>query len=395
MLLNMKRSFLLFLLLCVAVVASAQDRVHLKEAQQLKVNGTTYEAKAGEGFRLRAIDKRNLTIELYDSLLVKVRREDVVESDAPLLILQNAPMFLTGDDAYHPQAHKEAIIAGAEVKKGERLAVLGHERGVYLVKNAQGIEGWINRDVVMPMLNNVISGNRQKVPVTEGTKTETIPPGGKMIPLERSGDKWRVRTADGFDGWTDRYIITENDLRGGLYKLLWNLCNWSNKGFLAWVLVALIYGLGLVVWAAAPGILVYWLVVKIKYIPNFICKVLLAGILLIFYFLSGMSILALPPMDSSTGWTIAIGLICLGMGFTTISTYWNTITAERCPYWKCHAVGDYTITDMTTREWDEITTTTTTYSDGHKNTSSNTEHKVAATYYKRCNVCGTEWTSGS
>ncbi len=405
------------ILLCVLLAASAaqaQDKVHLKEHHSFKDGRTIiYEGVTGEGFRLREVGKKRLKVELPDSTVVELERSAVSESQEALIAARNCHLSSSVYGASNPdtESGKENYIH--DIKAGSILHVEHIGRYTFSVRSDRDSTGYVDEECLLPQMYNMVSSYRRKVFLDKNIKdvdnathkrntsgddvlesASMVRPGGRMIPLEVSGEYMKLRDAAGNEGWTrSAEVMPEKFLPGGVYKMMWNLCNWSGRNLFTEILVILIYIAGLMLWVMVPAYAVYWLVVRIKFIPNWICKWLIVGVTLIYFLFGGIRMLSMPPMDHNTYWSVIVGFYILGLGITAWTIFCRKVTNERCPYWKCHAVGDYTVVDSKTSEYDEITTTTTTHSDGHKTKKQSTRRVSVTTYLKECNRCATTWTA--
>jgi len=412
--------FFLFVLLSVQTVY-AQDSVHLKSDYTFKSDGKViYEGKANESFRLREIGKKILKIELPDATIVEIDKRKVVEKKDMLTVMQDCYVFSEKHKSYRELDTKNKKYIVDTLKAG--MVVLRKEVVVHSVsyseirvKTPKGVVGYVDMECVRADMYNVMSMSNQEIylynvkdPEKEGLKAQIekkgnalphsflIPPDNKFIVIDLVKPYVKLRMLDGREGWTLKENVKLDDGSGytgsgpsWFYIFLEKLCKWGAKGFWSGAIVFLLYAVGLFAYAFIPIALINYPVIRIKWMPNWICKFLIWVIPLPFFLFSGMSLLMLPPFRGD-GWAVPLAILCVvyvvAIVFRTMSGFSGFITHERCP--KCHCLEDNTLIDENDREY--LKTTTTTYDDGRKEQKKETIIMVDQT--KQCNQCGRIWS---
>ncbi len=389
--------------------ARAQDKIHLKEPYAFKDGKTTlYEGSSGEAFRLRAIGKKSLTVELPGAALAEVPAAMVSEAPGVLVAARDCHLNSEVWGAANPDKEESKATYIQPVKAGDILEVAQIQRHIFKVKSSQGNIGYADPACLRPQLMNIVTSWRRDVylhPDLQGAKAAAegghmaksdaqkkalkIPSGGKMIALEVSGEYTKLRDADGNEGWVRSIeVMPEDFMPKGFYRVLWKLSNWSGTGFFPGLIGFLLYLAMLFAFFFLPALASYQLV-HVKLLPNWLCKLMIVVLTFIPYCIIGFKMLDLPPMDHNVYWQVGGGFFMLGSGLLCWTLFRRHVTNERCP--ECHAVGDYEVIDSDTQQYKE--TTTTTYGDGSK-TKKHRYYSVT-TYLKQCNQCNTTWWAGN
>jgi len=411
--------FFLFVLLSLQTTY-AQDRVHLKNNYTFKSDGKViYKGKANESFRLREIEKKILKIELPDATIVEINPKNILEKRGYFTVMQDCYVFSEKKKSYKEWDVKNKKFIVDSLKAG--MVVLHKENFIYSVsfsefrvKTPKGIFGYVDANYLRPDLYYAVTLSNLEIylynikdPVSEGLKaliekkganlanSFLIPPDTKFIVIDLVKPYVKLRTIDGREGWgfkenikTDFELKSLTDRIPWLYNFLSNLCKWGAKGFWSGALVFLLYAVILFLYAFVPVALIAYPVIRIKWMPNFICKFLIWIIPLPFFLITGMSLLMYPPFRGD-GWAVPLAILCVvwvvAVVFKTMSGFSGFITHERCP--KCHCLEDNTVLDENSREY--VETTTTTYGDGRKDEKK--KNIVMVDIVKQCNQCGRIW----
>ena len=414
----------LLLLLFASQTIFAQDKVHLKEDYNFKRKGTViYSGAANEGFRLRAISKKILTVELPDASLAEIKPKFVMEAMDKLTIMQDCDVFSEEKKSYKELDEKnkkfifETIAAGTEVLHKKPIITVGRYNE-YRVLTPSGKKGYVDAERVLNNLRYMVRMSLHDIYLFDVKNPHTaniqeqdkyrdgnipgtafyVDSGAKMIVIDLVKPYVKLRTPDGREGWalTDDLRVYDDDeyiaspfYNSWLSKVLGKICTWSaNGGFLRTILVFLLYVVLLSVYAIVPVRLCYYSI-YVKWLPNFICKLILWTFPLLFFFVSGMDIIKYPPFRHSVPLKTLCVLYVAYLVYLNITMCIGGINIFRCA--KCKTVADHNLIDEKSESWTE--TKTTKYSDGRKNVEENEITEIQSLY--QCINCGYQWWTSS
>ena len=408
----------------------AQDKVHLKNDYLFKQNGQIlYEGKANESFRLRAISKKRLQVELPDKSIVEISPKEVLED-------RNKFVVEIDCDLREKESKKSEVIE--HLKKGDTVTfnkafVHSTCNARYRVKTAAGNVGFADKKFVRPTLRYVIAMNspfwylklserkdKNMVDIIQWEHVSTIVINKdddqatrqkkkqeaakerdqaikdrvheNYIPLKIEGEFIRLRAvSDGQEGWVRAESVKMNDIDD--YIVL-NLFNWVwlhdvlshiQLSSYSWVNYIIFLVMG-IIWAYCPFLIVFKIFVKRKWVRNGMLTFLLVLLPGLLYLLAVDDLRKyLVYLAPGTFVNLIYPLLVLVGIYLSFKKFRHNIIMDRCS--KCRSYKQNTILDV---DSDSATTITAReYSDGRK-TEQKTNVYITRTL-KRCDICGAEW----
>ena len=398
----MKKVFVKHFLIAVFAVSAAfsvqaifaQDKVHLKEDYSFKKDGeTVYQGKADEAFRLREISNKSLKIELPDASIVEIAAKKVLEEKDRMIVMQKCNVFSESKMSFKELTDKnkgyiiETLTAGTVVQQKKTLVheLLARE---YRIETPEGQIGWVDAACVRNDLRYLIALDSKdiylfnvkdphSVDIPENseqarTKIGNAPRnaffaegGEKFIIIDMNKPYVKLRTSDGKEGWArsrDLKVYTDDEYTSISFYSNWldsklvQLCAWTEKGTFQKIVVLLIYAILLFIYAWVPIHLFYYPFILIKWLPNFVCKMMYWTFPMPFFFLSGMDLIKYAPLNYNVPMMLLAYFWVLCLIWGNLKSCNATIDSQRCS--KCKTMWDNTITDERSSSSSETTTTT-------------------------------------
>jgi hypothetical protein len=284
---------------------------------------------------------------------------------------------------------------------GEKVLRLQKEKDWYYIEKLDGTKGYTLIEVIQtplderisvydawPLASDTLEAAKVKIHLKDDSKIYPV------TILKSEGNYCFIKRGDGKTGWIWklRLMYVDDYVYSGGFRFFKSIFSGiSTFGTSHWFFAVLTFILFWIVLLLIPGIIIsyfmYFVVGKIRWIPNFILIVLTVGVLIGGYVGTFTYLSLLPPYaDNSIGF---FALIFWAFVFCSSDIYY--IRYNRCP--KCHhhlggmsaGESDHKITKTKTTTW-------LTFNSGRTEKRVKNERFEFWTNYRKCTNCGHQWS---